>query len=225
MPCFSIINLFKSIKLLIIGAAIRVYLWLQILLKCAAHDPFAVDEATVPNQQSRAFTIWSVLITLFTDWAYALLYFSPYRGCCVASGNYNKLLVHLTFFVHAVTKPAEAIVYLSVPGILILPIDFLNIFYSIKGEINSKADLWWHYFWTAQAVVLVQIILSKIKLRQVFLCLTKVQFWHKDFVLDCTILYIKEESNRHLSLFNLYLNALLVAQLVILLVKDFISRI
>ena len=173
MPCFFVVYLFKSIELWVVSSSIRVDFGLQVFLESTSHDPFAINEATVSNQQRGTFTIRSWQVSFITNRAHAFVDFSSYWRCHIPSADDYKLPEDLTLLIHAVAKPTKAVFYFSVPRIFNFPIYFLDIFNSIESKIYAQTYWWRHYFRSAYTItcILIQVISSQIKHRQIWFTL------------------------------------------------------
>ena len=58
----------------------------------------------------------------------------------IASIYHNKLLEGQTFLVVTVSEPAETVFNLGEPWSSAFPLDFLDVFYCVKSEVDSDAE-------------------------------------------------------------------------------------
>lgn len=77
---------------------------------------------------------------------------------CVASRQDNQLLVGFALGIETVAEPAEAVLDLSVPRALVLPIDLLDILDRVESKIDAQRDLRREH-WRVRRDYLARIVL------------------------------------------------------------------
>ena len=150
MPYVAVVHFLEGIEFVIVSSAIGINFWISIAFEYSAHYPFTILESAISKNQTWFFTVHAMLITFFAKWAYGSCKFPMYRQYAITSIQNNQLTMHLTFRIQTITEPIKAILDFSVPRIVFLIIDFVNILYRIKGKVNTKSywDRWrWLKSW------------------------------------------------------------------------------